>query len=101
MARLVYTDEHVEYVKSIYKGRYNAEITEMFNEKFNMNITKSALSSLKTRHKLDSGVNRSKRHYKDYEIEYLKSIAKGRSNKDLADMFNEKFGTDRTAVSIA
>lgn len=47
-----YTEEHIEYLREISQGRYIDEITKLFNEKFGMNLTESAISTLKARYKL-------------------------------------------------
>lgn len=53
----LYTKEHIDYLKEIAPGRRNEEITQMFNERFDCNIKVSALSSLKKKHKITSGLN--------------------------------------------
>ena len=97
MARKVYTDEHIAYLKEIAPGRYNDEITRLFNERFGMNATIVAIRSLKTRHGIQSGVTRSKKQYTQEQLDYLEELsAKGLFNTEITKLFNKKFGTSRT-----
>lgn len=50
-----YTKEHIEYLREITPGRTNKEITKMFNEKFNLNISESALAQVRKRHGIKTG----------------------------------------------
>jgi len=50
-----YTEEHIEYLKKIAPGRTNKEITKMFNEKFNLNISESALAQVRRRRGIKTG----------------------------------------------
>lgn len=38
--------------------------------------------------------------YTKEQVDYLKKIAKGRTHKEITEMFNKKFGQDRTAKAI-
>lgn len=101
MARKVYTDEHIAYLKEIAPGRYNDEITRLFNERFGMNATIVAIRSLKTRHGIQSGVTRSKKQYTQEQLDYLEELStKGLFNTEITKLFNEKFGTSRTENAI-
>ena len=40
------------------------------------------------------------KQYTEKQIEYLKEISRGRSNKEITKIFNEKFNQNRTAVAI-
>lgn len=100
MSRSKYTDEHIEYLREISEGRYNKEITDMFNKKFGMDVTISAISTLKAKNGIVSNVRKTKRYYTEEQIKYIKEIAEGRTNREIADMFNEKFNEDRTPGAI-
>ena len=50
-----YTKEHIEYLREITPGRTNKEITKMFNEKFNLNISESALAQVRKRRGIKTG----------------------------------------------
>lgn len=101
MARKVYTDEHIAYLKEIAPGRYNDEITRLFNERFGMNATIVAIRSLKKRHGIQSGVTRSKKQYTQEQLDYLEELsAKGLFNTEITKLFNKKFGTSRTENAI-
>lgn len=50
-----YTEEHIEYLREITPGRTNKEITKMFNEKFNLNISESALAQVRRRRGIKTG----------------------------------------------
>jgi hypothetical protein len=40
------------------------------------------------------------KHYTDEQVEYLREIAYKRTRQEITDLFNEKFGTDKTVRSI-
>lgn len=40
------------------------------------------------------------KHYTPQEVEYIRSIAKGRTRQEITDMFNAKFNDNRTLRSI-
>lgn len=93
-----YTNEEIQYLRKIghMTGRTNKEITEMFNKKFNQNRTITSIIGIKSRH----GIRSYTRTYTDEQIEYLRQIAPGRTNKEITRMFNEKFNEDRSEPSI-
>lgn len=96
-----YTKEHIDYLREIAPGRYNDEITAAFNKKFGMNVTKSTIQSLKTKHGIKSGVVKAKRQYTLEQLSYLQELSKeGLSNAEITRQFNEKFGTNRTELAI-
>lgn len=95
-----YSKEHIDYLKKISEGRYNDEITKMFNEKFNMNCTKRAISSLKKRFNIQSNVVKNKGFYTEEHLSYLREITPGRFNAEITKMFNEKFGLNQSESSI-
>ena len=51
-----YTDEMKQFILDNYKGRYNQELADLFNQKFNTNITSRMIKSYKANNKLNSGL---------------------------------------------
>lgn len=51
-----YRDEHIEFLRENVKGITLRELTNRFNKKFNMNVNESAISNLKTKYNLASGI---------------------------------------------
>jgi len=49
--------EHVEYIRSIAKGRYSNEIRDMFNEHFGTDLSLIQVLHIKKFHKITSGVH--------------------------------------------
>ncbi len=93
-----YTKEQIEYVRKIghQTDRTNAEITEMFNERFNENVTINAINGLKYRNGIKSRTD----YYTKKQIKYLREISSGRTNKEITEMFNKKFNQNRTESGI-
>lgn len=52
-----YTDEQKEFIKNSIKGIGNKELTEMFNNKFGLNLKVSQIKSYKGNHDLSSGLD--------------------------------------------
>lgn len=88
----IYFEEHIEYIRSIAKGRYDDEITEMFNNKFTLQITKAKLRSIKSRYKISSELKTKKKPtYQTEHIDFLKSYGDTISNRELMGLFNSKY----------
>lgn len=51
-----FKNEHIEFLKANVKGITLKELTNRFNDKFNMNVTESAIANLKTKYGLASGI---------------------------------------------
>lgn len=45
-----------QFILDNYKGRYNQELADLFNQKFNTNITSRTIKSYKANNKLNSGL---------------------------------------------
>ena len=56
MYGIKYTDEMKQFILDNYKGRYNQELADLFNQKFNTNITSRTIKSYKANNKLNSGL---------------------------------------------
>ena len=56
MYGMKYTDEMKQFILDNYKGRYNQELADLFNQKFNTNITSRTIKSYKANNKLNSGI---------------------------------------------
>lgn len=57
MHGMKYTDEMKQFILDNYKGRYNQELADLFNQKFNTNITSRTIKSYKANNKLNSGLS--------------------------------------------
>lgn len=51
-----FKDEHIEFLKENVKGITLKELTKRFNDEFGMNISESAVSNLKHKYNLQSGI---------------------------------------------
>jgi hypothetical protein len=95
--RRKYTEEHISYLREICKGRYNDEITDMFNTKFGLNVTVIAISSLKRRNKISSNLyckckpGKTALTTKEQD-DYMRSISAGKTNEKLIEIMYERFG---------
>lgn len=100
-----YTKEHIDYVRSIAAGRYNDEIAEMFNDKFNLDKTPGAINSLKANHKIVSGKlpRRSRpaaKLFTDEQEKFLRDNVPGIYNAELQKRVNERFNLQITSNQI-
>lgn len=101
MAKKIYYQEHIDYLREISPGRYNDEVTRMFNKKFGMSATQNVIRTLRTRHGIRLGVPRARKQYTDEQIAYLKELSEqGLFNAEITRRFNKKFGTRRTGSAI-
>lgn len=101
-----YTKEHIDFVKENAEGRYNDELAEMFNKRFNTTVmTASKMNSFKSNRGIRSNVPRSRprpnaRLLTPEQDKFLRENVKGVSNKELAEMLNKKFGLSLTEQQI-
>lgn len=51
-----YTDNQIDYLRAIAKGRTRQEITDLFNERFNQKRTMRAIGSVLSRYKIRTGM---------------------------------------------
>ena len=56
MYGMKYTDEMKQFILDNYKGRYNQELADLFNQKLNTNISSRTIKSYKANNKLNSGL---------------------------------------------
>jgi hypothetical protein len=99
----IYTPEHLNYLKRIYKGHHSAESTKMFNRRFKLNATRKAVTSLAKRYGFKSGYkNRTgwNKMYFEKHIRYLKKIVPNTDYKIVTKLFNEKFGFNLSVNSL-
>lgn len=109
MPKILYTSEMIDYLRKITPGRFNDEITEMFNHKFDLDLTENKMRSLRSNYKIRSGVtasargikiNQDKRLFSDEQEIFIRNNVKGKSNKELAELINHTFGLRVTATQI-
>lgn len=98
-----YTEEQKQFIKEIAPGRYNDEITELFNKKFGTNLTENQIKAFKANHGIKSNVKRgkgTKRLFTKEQHDFIVRNVKGRTNQELADLVNERFGLSITERQI-
>ncbi len=52
-----FSDEQIEFIREIAPGRYSAEITEMVNKQFHLDLKVSQIESCKKNHNIMSGID--------------------------------------------
>lgn len=102
--RWKWPEEVVEWLRENVPGRTTKEVTELinrqgFDKKYDMTFTESTINNAKNRYGIKSGTKGG--HPKGYSPkypagmkEYVRSIAKGRSTKEIASMTAEHFGIE-------
>lgn len=101
-----YEKIHIDYVRSIAPGKYNDEIAEMFNKKFNVNKSASAIRAMKGNHGIKSGKLPKRRRpaarlFTEEQEKFIRENAKGLYNNELADLVNYHFRLSMTARQMA
>lgn len=94
-----YTPDQKAFIAANAVGRSSAELTDLFNERFGLNITLTAMRSYKTNHNLISGLPPGKHEPSKELLEkkaFVAAHVKGRSNAELTEMFNKHFGLNFT-----
>ena len=92
-------DIQLEWLKSMSDSANVSTITELFNKKFDINVSLSTICRIYK----DNGIKRRKgllASYTDEQIAYLRNMDNGLSYVECANQFNGEFGTNRTKDSI-
>lgn len=80
-----YTTEEIEYLREITPGRYNSEITKLFNKRFGLNLSEGQIKATRKRLKIKTGITG--RFAKEHE-----PWNKGRNNKGFTNSGSFKKG---------
>lgn len=96
MIRL-FNSEEDNFLRKNVQGRLATELTEMFNKKFNRNVTVKQIQEYKKTRKLRGGL---KVEYTKEEKEYFYKIYKGKSTLEITRLLNEKFNKNFTRNNI-
>jgi hypothetical protein len=90
-----YMPVHIRFLSKKIVGRRCREVTRLFNERFGMSVTQTAIHTLLIRYGLNNnygrGIPREKK-YLPHHIQFLKGIVKGQSYAEITRIFNKKFG---------
>ena len=89
MAKKLFNNEEIEFLKNNFEGKFAREITPMFNKKFNRNVSMRQIQYWRENHKIKSNVYASL--LTNDEIEYLKDICIGRTTEEIIELFKNKF----------
>lgn len=97
-----YPDEVSDYIREHVTGTTSRDLTtqlnEQFSEKYGITFTESCIKSYKSNHKLKSGTLGGlapgySPKYPEGMLDFVRSIAKGKSTQELVDAVNEKYGS--------
>jgi hypothetical protein len=101
-----YTQEQQQFIAENVKGTTTKELTRLFNEKFKIDITESAMKAYKTNHKLKSGTPKHKAAGKATDLyseevrNFIGDHYKGTGHKDMAELLNNTFGISFTKEQV-
>jgi hypothetical protein len=92
-----YTPVHIRFLSKKIAGRRYKEVTRLFNERFGMSATETAIKTLLFKNGLRNNRGRGvpleeRRKYLPRHIQFLKGIVKGRSYDEITKIFNRQFG---------
>jgi hypothetical protein len=92
-----YTSAQIAFVAKNIPGRSYADMTRLFNKRYGLSLSHTAMHSLITNHKLSNGFGHGnptiprERKYRDEHLNYLRKIVPGTPYKIVLKKFNEKF----------
>lgn len=102
MSRLKYTTEHLEFLRSGYQSINTCDLTKVFNERFGLEKTETAIRSALKNYNIKCGrapkdrfINRI-RLFTAEQKSFVRTEYKNSSLADLVRVFNDRFGTTRT-----
>ena len=94
-----YDEEHRKFLEANVQGRSYSAMAVLFNKKFGTNVTHKTIRSLCRRFGFTNG-KPNRQPYSHEQIKFLRQNAVGVNYSVLAEMFNERFGTDKTAIQL-
>ena len=97
---LCWKDEYTEYMHEICPGRLTPEVTKLLNEKFGTNYNKSQIGGVRKRLGLPVGEIYQGKLLTKEQHDYLVSIQKNKTSRDVANEMNQKFGLSLTEKQI-
>ena len=97
---LCWKDEYTEYMHEICPGRLTPEVTRLLNEKFGTNYTKTQIGGVRKRLGLLVGKIYQGKLLTKEQHDYLVSIQKNKTSRDVANKMNQKFGLSLTEKQI-
>lgn len=92
-----YLAHHIKYVRRIAKGKNNRTITEMFNNKFDTNVSVESIKNMIHRNKIKQ---RPLFLYTDEMEQWMADNVPGRHFKEAAALFNMQFNTEKSADEL-
>jgi len=102
--KYLYTQEQINYLKKIIKGRILPQISKLYKEKYGREITQNELFAFRKKYKVKSGINsikgRYKYNYSDDEIEFLKELIKNKYKNDIIKLYKEKYNKEITKTQL-
>ena len=105
MPRRIYTPEMQAFIAENVQGRHYSELAELVSATFGIEMTTSQIHAYASNHKLTNGlwhkpIQRPSKLYPPEIAQFIRENVTGRSMKELANLLNEKFGTDYTTEQI-
>ncbi|MGP1348496.1 MAG: hypothetical protein ACTTK0_02490 [Stomatobaculum sp.] len=100
-----YPEEVSDYIREHVAGTttrdLTAQLNEIFSGKYGITFTESSIKSYKSNHDLKSGTRCGlapgySPKYPAGMLDFVRSIAKGKSTQELVDAVNEKYGSGST-----
>ena len=97
MARHIWTNEQIKYLKRIANGKPKKVTLEKINKKFNLNLSLRQLNNCMSNNNIKVNI----RHvWTDEQVEYLKKIAEGTPRKEIVKKLNDKFDLSLTLIQV-
>lgn len=84
----LFNEDEEKFVRENILGKGNIELANIFNKKYNRNITAKQMEDWKSKRKLKGDVHRI---FTEKEEEFLKNNINGKSANELISLFNDKF----------
>ena len=97
--KTIYPDEMLDFLRANIVGTRYTDLTDMFNTRFNTTIKEDSIKRL-CNEILGIKNMLGRTAYSEKMISFLKENADGKSHKELTDLFNTTFETNKTVKQI-
>jgi len=102
--RKIYTPQRIMFLKQNVKGRSMADLTKLFNRRFRLSATATAIKACCGKHGLKSGFKPRPTwnvKYLPKHIRWLEKNIPGHHYADVLPVFNKRFGFSLTVIHLA
>jgi hypothetical protein len=95
-----YTEKQLQFLKDTLPGRSLVETTKLFNRRFRLSVKTPVLIYALRKYKMYESKKSPRFPYTPEEIQFIKDTISGRTQVEMTELFNTRFGCQCTRIQI-